>query len=301
MKILLTGSSGMLGTYLRPTLTEIGEVFTLGSHSGDIECDLVKNTPDLGENEFQLVVHIAESSDETDAFDVNLEGTRHLLAALENNPPKELVYVSSWEVYNQDSGENVAEDHRRWPSTNVGKSKAQAEDIITKWCADHNVVHTILRPARMFGKGIKGEMAQLFRDVVNARYIHVRGNDARLSLVCASDVALAVKKLHSIGGIYNITDGRGAKWIELADAMSANSGMCKRQTFLPEKWAVLAWKLLPWLPAVRASLQPETLKKRSTTFTLSDSAIREAIPDWKPYSTIEVISRKAEDYPYQDF
>ncbi|MDE5585644.1 MAG: SDR family oxidoreductase, partial [Muribaculaceae bacterium] len=240
------------------------------------------------------------STDNDTAIGLNLEGTRRLLQGLEKNPPKELVYISSWEVYSPDAGENIAEGHQTWASTKTGQSKARAEQLLKEWCGQRNITLTILRPARMFGKGVHGEMKRLFNDVVNSRYIHVRGNDARLSLVCAVDVAEAVKRLHPIGGTYNISDGKDATWIALAEAMSANSGAMKRQTFLPKQWADVAWKIMPWLPPVKASLSPEVLVGRSKTMTLSDAAIREVIPDWDPYPAIEVISRRCESYPYAE-
>ena len=298
MKILLTGATGMLGGYLFPLLRDGNEVKTLQRHDADIICDLTADTPDFGENIFELVVHAAGSTEAETALDLNLEGTRHLLHGLEGNPPKELVYISSWEVYSPDSGENVAEDHQTWAATKVGQSKARAEELVRDWCAQRGVTLTILRPARMFGKGVHGEMKRLFNDVVNGRYVHVRGNEGRLSLVCAIDVAEAVGRLHSIGGTYNITDGRHATWIALAEAMSANSGAMKRQTFLPKQWADTAWRLLPWIPAVKASLSPEVLAFRSKTLTLSDEAIRSVLPDWNPYPALDVINRQNPDYPY---
>lgn len=300
MKILLTGASGMLGGYLLSMLKEGNEVKTLQRHDADIICDLTASAPDLGDNRFDLVVHAAGSVDAETAIDLNLEGTRRLLQALEGNPPRELVYISSWEVYSPDSGAKVTEDHQTWAATKVGQSKARAEQLVREWCAQRNVKLTVLRPARMFGKGVHGEMKGLFNDVVNGRYIHVRGNDARLSLVCAIDVADAVIRLHSIGGTYNITDGKDAAWIELAEAMSANSGAMKRQTFLPKQWAETAWRLTPWIPAVKASLSPEVLTLRSKTLTLSDESIRRALPEWTPYPAIEVISRQHPDYPYSE-
>lgn len=300
MKILLTGATGMLGGYLLPMLKDGNEVKTLQRQDADFVCDLTADIPDFGDNTFDLVVHAAGSADEDTALDLNLEGTRRLLSGLEKNPPEEMVYISSWEVYSPDSGENVSEDHQTWAATKTGQSKARAELLVKEWCGQRGVTLTIIRPARMFGKGVHGEMKRLFNDVVNSRYIHVRGNDACLSLVCAIDVAEAVTSLHSVGGVYNVTDGKDSTWIALADAMSANSGAMKRQTFLPKKWADAAWRFIPWLPAVKASLSPEILAYRSKTLTLSDAKIRETLPDWHPYPAVEVISRQDESYPYSE-
>lgn len=300
MKILLTGASGMLGGYLYPLLNEENEVTTLQRSAADICCDLKKVSPVLENIRYDLVVHAAGTADDSEALELNLEGTKRLLEALDENIPREFVYLSSWEVYSPDSGDNVTEDRQLWAASKVGQSKALAEELLAKWSAERGVILTILRPARMFGKGMKGEMASLFNDVVNGRFIHVRGNDARISIVCASDVADAIKKLHSIGGIYNVSDGVGTTWLHLAEAMSANAGAMKRQTVLPEKWADIAWRLAPWLPAVRASLAPEVLARRRKTLTLSNAFLLERIPDWKPFPTVEVISRECENYPYKD-
>ena len=300
MKILLTGASGMLGGYLKSSLKEDNEITTLQRRDADIACDLRTDIPDLEGKTFDLVVHAAGTTDEADALALNLDGTRHLLEAFDKNMPSEMVYVSSWEVYSPDSGEDVTEEHQTWASSKVGQSKARAEELVRVWCAEHGVRLTIVRPARMFGKGVKGEMKTLFNDVVGGRYIHVRGNDAHLSLVCASDVAEAIKNLRSIGGIYNVSDGRGTTWIELAEAMSANCGAMKRQTFLPEKWAEAAWKIAPWMPAVKSSLSPEVRTSRGKTLTLSADALMSALPGWTPYPTISVIKRECPGYPYID-
>lgn len=298
MKILLTGASGLLGGYLLPMLNELGEVKTLQRHNADFICDLTTEAPDFGDRCFDLVVHAAGSTEEDTALDLNLVGSRRLLQGFEKSAPKEFVYLSSWEVYSPDSGEKVAEDHQTWAATKVGQSKARAEQQVKEWCDQRNVKLTILRPARMFGNGVHGEMKTLFNDVVNSRYIHVRGNDARLSLICAIDVAKAIVALHSVGGTYNLSDGKGATWISLAEAMSANSGAMKRQTFLPKQWSEAAWRFTPWIPAVKASLSPEVLARRSKTLTLLDEAIRGVFPGWNPYPTIDVISRQNSDYPY---
>ncbi|MBO5444497.1 MAG: NAD(P)-dependent oxidoreductase [Muribaculaceae bacterium] len=298
---LLTGASGLLGSYLVPKLGVEYKVVSLQRRDADVECDLSVSEPRLEGRKFNLVVHAAGTEVESDALAVNLEGTRRLLKSLEANPPDEFVFVSSWEVYSPDAGEDVGESRNLWASTKCGQSKALAEGLLSDWCRDHGVLLTVIRPARMLGKGVKGEMARLFNDVVSGRYIHVRDNDARLSIVCASDVAEAVNMLHSIGGIYNITDGRGVTWLELADAMSANCGQMKRQTFLPRKWASLAWHFASWLPPVKASLDPEVLARRGKTLVLSDAAVRSVLGErWKPFPTLEVLARTCRDYPYID-
>ncbi|MDE6342464.1 MAG: SDR family oxidoreductase [Muribaculaceae bacterium] len=300
MKILLTGASGLLGRYLLPMLRADSDVKTLQRRGADFCCDLAEDVPQLGGERFDMVIHAAGSFDESEAFRVNYDGTAHLLEALEAHHPRQIIFLSSWEVYSPDAGENVEETHQTWASSKVGQSKARAEQLLAGWCAERNVTLTILRPARMMGKGVKGEMRTLFNDVATGRYIHVRGNDARLSLVCALDVAKAIKNLGFIGGIYNVADDAPSRWIDLAEAMSANCGAMKRQTFLPEKWADAAWRFTPWLPAVKASLSPDVRARRSKSLTLSSGALKEVLPQWMAFPTVDVVSRTDKDYPYED-
>ena len=147
----------------------------------------------------------------------------------------------------------------------------------------------------MFGSGIHGRMAILYNAVVAGRYIHVRGQEGRISLVTACDVARAVRMLWRSGGVYNVTDGRPATWLELAEAMSANHGAMKRMITLPRKWAELAVKT----GIVKGLLSREVIDERGRTLTYSADKLCQAI-DWQPFSTIEVIKRTATGYPYQD-
>lgn len=54
---------------------------------------------------------------------------------------------------------------------------------------------TVVRPALMFGTGVDGWLLQLFNRVTRGHYVHIRGNEAKVSLVTALDTARAMVKL----------------------------------------------------------------------------------------------------------
>lgn len=299
MEILLTGAHGMLGKYVTETFRG-EEITTLGkSRKNDIVCDLRKEIPAIPEKSRpELVIHAAGTESPEDAFPLNLDGTRNLLAALEGREPRHFVYISSWRVYSPTSGENVEETAYTWASGDAGKSKVQAERAVSDWCDKNGVTLTILRPSTMFGSGMEGWADRMFNDVVTNRYVHIRGNDARLSVVMALDVARAVRQLYKKGGLYNINDGKQPTYLELAEAMSANSGVMKRVTHLPEKWANVIYAFGRWIPWVRIALDPETLKKRSETLTLSNAkAMAEGCAF---FGVTSVLAHEDSEYPYQD-
>lgn len=295
--VLITGAGGMLGGYLMEQFQD-EEIASLGlREESDFKCDLTLSTPDFGSKVFETVIHTAGTEEETKAFQLNLEGTRRLLLALEKNPPQNFVYISSHKVYSRDAGEDLDEDTNTWASDEAGKSKAQTEQLLKEWCLSHSVTLTIIRPARMFGNGVKGETLQLFNDALNGRYIHIRGNDAKVSLVCALDVAKGIKYLHRIGGIYNAADGRPVKYIEMVEAMTANAGAKKRMTHLTPSWAEWVWRLGRWIPSIQRNLAPQVVEARMKTQTLNGTKFAEK-SGINYHDTIAVIERRDEGYPY---
>lgn len=136
MRILVTGSTGLLGPYLVRAAAAIGEPVGLARRGGDINCDLGdaaavaaairKVRPDL-------VVHAAALTSvdrcerEPDAADrANRLATLNLAEAL----PEEiaLVYVSTDQVYPDVPGEKREEEER--PVNVYGASKLAGERIV---------------------------------------------------------------------------------------------------------------------------------------------------------------------------
>ncbi len=295
---LVTGAGGMLGAYVCRLLSENFRIETLGrGEANTIHCDLMTQTPDLGSKRYELVVHCAGSEDDAMAS-LNNDGTRNLLDALTENPPKYLVYVSSAAVYGEE-GEDISEDAILAPATESARSKDKAEREAMRWAAQNDVVLSIIRPARMFGTGVHGETLRLFNDALNGSFIHIRGNDARISLVAALDVAKVIAGVYKSGGIYNVADGRNPRFVDMVQAMTANAGREKRLTTLPASWAEWLWRTCKWIPAIDRNLNPDIVGRRLKTLTVNGSKAAEAAGiDY--YNTIEVIARRDETYPYDE-
>ena len=299
MKVLITGAGGMLGSYLAEQFQD-EEVSTLGlKDTSDFKVDLTNEEPDFKNGKFDLVIHAAGTEDNGKAMTLNLEGTKKLLAGLEKNPPEYFVFISSYRVYSRDAGKNVTEEENTWATDEAGKSKALAEAYLKKWCEDHDVTLSILRPARMFGNGVRGDTLVLFNDALTGKYIHIRGNDAKVSIVCAYDVARGIKNLYDKGGIYNAADNRPVRFIDMVESMTANAGAKKRMTHLPGDWAEWLWRLGRWIPSVNRNLKPETVEARMKTMTIDGTKFEKA-SGITYHDTLAVIERRDWDYPYID-
>ena len=295
--VLITGAGGMLGGYLKEEFQSEG-VATLGlKEDSDYVCNLRETTPDFGEKVFETVIHSAGTESDKGAMELNLEGTKRLIEALKDRLPENFVYVSSYQVYSREAGEGVNEETPTWATTEAGKSKALAEQYLTDWSKENGVNLTVIRPARMFGNGVSGETLQLFNDALSGKYIHIRGNDAKVSLVCALDVAKGIKRIHGFGGIYNVSDGRPVKYIEMVEALTANAGAKKRMTHLPGDWAEWLWRLGRWIPSINRNLSPQVVEARMKSVTLDNKKFVE-YSGLECFDTIAVIERREKGYPY---
>lgn len=302
-RALVTGASGLLGHYLLPQLGE-WEIVTLGRSGGnEIICDLEQKTPYFIEDfstGFNLVVHAAGTEENTRALALNLEGTKHLLEGLRDVPVRQFVYLSSPAVYGKKEGADITEDDHLWSADKVGQSKALAEEEVRKFCDEMGVICTILRPATLFGKDMKGWGQRMAGQVLVGTYLNVRDMDAAVSLVTAYDVARLIPELAPKGGIYNVTDGLSHSLQKLAMAMGNNRGRAKKPFYLPMKWAKLLARLGDGLPLLDRILDSEELARRTTTLTYSSQRLREALPDFRFHDTAAVVGRTDKDFPYED-
>lgn len=298
--MLLTGASGMLGGYISALFSDF-VVTTLGnSPENDITVDLGKENSLSPLPYFDLVVHAAGVQTPDSSIMINLEGTKRLLAALEKNPPKYFVYISCAEVYGRSQGEEISEKNHLWTSDKFGQSKVLAAREVDEWSRSHSVISTILRPAPMFGKGMKGKWAEIFNAVNSGQYVLVRDNFTERSIVLAYDVARIVREIYPLGGVYNVADPVHHKFVDIIEAMGANSGHYKSPYRLPAKWAKIAARIGDKLPFSHNLPTSESLNFQLSTLTYNTDRLRERLPEFKFHDTVQVIARKDPSYPYID-
>lgn len=237
----------------------------------------------------------------TDAKGREAAAVEAMLKRWEAKPPKHLIYISSYEVYGKETGENVDETDNLWAKTAVGINCQQTEGLLEPWSRAHGVTLTILRPAMMFGSGVEGEAAEMFDAVVRGTYINIREHAPLRSLVLAYDVARVAKAIYRKGGVYNVTDGLSHTLPQLARAMGQNAGRNKSCYALTYKWAKILGEIGDKLPFIGTLLTGEKLLRRTQSLTFSNAKLAAELPaDFHFFNTLEVIARTNTQYPYED-
>ena len=160
MKLLFTGASGFLGNNVHPLLEAIYEVTTVGLlPQDDYTVNMAQEIPELRER-YDIVLHAAGKAHVTPKtkaekqafFDVNLQGTKNLCAALERRGvPRAFIFISTVAVYGCEYGEEITEEYPLGGKTPYAMSKRLAEEFLHKWCYKHNVILGIIRPSLIAG------------------------------------------------------------------------------------------------------------------------------------------------------
>ena len=291
-KLLFTGGTGFLGKNAMPVLKERYEVTTCGITPDDmIKANLAKEVPVLDKH-YDVVLHacgkahvVPRTPEECKAFfDVNLTGTIHLCDALEKvGAPRALVFISTVAVYGCESGELITEEHALEGETPYAKSKIQAEEYLTEWCARNGVVLGILRPSLLAGKGAPGNLGAMVKGIQKGYYMHIAGGKVKKSILMAEDIAHLVPLVCEKGGVYNVCDTYQPTFGEIAQSVARQLGG-KRIINLPY-W--MAWCMAKVGDCLGSKAPINSLKLRKITESLTfsnEKACREL--GWTPMDVL---------------
>jgi nucleoside-diphosphate-sugar epimerase len=203
--IALVGASGFIGTRL---IDIIGK---------DNCCNIDKN-PSEKYNEITLIHDIREKHleqvvpDETDTvillaaehrddvspislyYDVNVNGTRHVLEAMDNLGIRNIIFISSVAVYGLNK-KNPDEQFPPDPFSHYGKSKWQAEKILREWQQKDSTNRslTIIRSTVAFGEKNQGNVHNLLRQIASGNFLMIGRGENRKSMAYVGNVAAFIK------------------------------------------------------------------------------------------------------------
>ena len=293
MKLLFTGASGFLGSIVCPLLRENYNVATIGLlRQDDYIVDIAKKVPILHER-YDVVLHAAgkahsvpKTEEERQAFfDVNLQGTQNLCAALEKvGVPRAFIFVSTVAVYGCDYGENITEKHPLRGNSPYAMSKLLAEEYLQKWCYEHNVVLGIIRPSLIAGPNPPGNLGAMINGIRYGRYFGIAGSQARKSVLMVQDIAKLIPLLVEKGGIYNVCDSYQPTFRELETVIC--NQLDKSLPLSIPYWIAKCMALVGDCLGKKAPINSLKLKKITRSLTFSNEKARREL-GWKPTNVLE--------------
>ncbi len=258
MKVLVTGSSGQLGSYICESMAGEHEVSGL-----DIAPSMHASTKDLtvlgdirvaadaerAVRGIDAVVHCAaqvsvERSTEDPVTDAqtNVLGTVNMLHASARSGVKRFVYISSAAVYGNPRSVPISEDHPTEPMSNYGASKLAGEKFTLAFGHTTPMEVVVMRPFNFYSP--RADPKSPYSGVITKFVERVRmgeppmiegdGQQTR-DFIHARDVAsMAVLLLGAegvSGKVFNCGSGQSTSILELARTTVSASGRDMRPVF----------------------------------------------------------------------
>ncbi|MEK6970608.1 MAG: NAD-dependent epimerase/dehydratase family protein [archaeon] len=150
MKILLTGSTGMIGQSL---VKRLGNTHTIVEFARSKGMDITRlEDVEKAIHGVDIVIHAAAELDERKGEEAmrrtNVEGTRNLVTAAEEEGIDQFIHVSTVGVYGETQGK-ITETSEMNPRTAYERTKKEAEAMV--WNMQEVFPVTIIRPAIVVG------------------------------------------------------------------------------------------------------------------------------------------------------
>lgn len=275
----MTGSHGFVGTNLIDVLSVEHDI---------IRWD-VRNTETLPE--VDAVIHLAglvrdvkipntQSKEYLEYFEVNTELTKRIFDMFLESSAKKFIFFSSIKAKDGD--------------TPYARSKKAAEDYIMDKVHDSRFMDQgskkvyILRPCMIHGKGVKGNVALLFKYVKAGFPWLLASFENQRSYASMGNVMFVVKELlkqNVSSGKYNICDDETISTNELIMLINECLGKKARMLRLPKLLVKFAAKMGDIL---HLPLNTTRLKKLTEDYTVDNSAIKEVLEiNEMPISALE--------------
>lgn len=185
-----------------PSLTRLGNVL-------DVE-SLKQNLKGIDVVILLAAEHRDDVSPTSLYYDVNVQGMRNTLIAMEANDVKRLVFTSSVAVYGLDKA-NPDETFPADPFNHYGISKWQAEQVLQEWYTDHQDWNiNIVRPTVIFGEGNRGNVFNLLSQIASGKFMMIGKGDNQKSMSYIGNIVaflqFLVENMKSGYNIYNYVD-----------------------------------------------------------------------------------------------
>ncbi len=285
-KILLTGSSGFVGSNLFDALHQDFELFGLDiTKNGKLPenrvygWDVLSDLPAV-----DVIIHLAgkahdttNTAEEKEYFEVNLNLTQKIFDYFLQSKAKKFIFFSTVKAV-ADSVEGILnEETTPNPKTAYGKSKLAAEQYINRQPIPDDKLVYILRPCMIHGPGNKGNLNLLYSIVKKGIPWPLGAFQNLRSFTSVENLSYIVVKLikeQIASGVYQIGDDEPISTNELINLIA------KALDRKPKIWSMPKWIILSLTKIgdiLKLPLNSERLKKLTESYIVSNQKIKQAL------------------------
>jgi UDP-glucose 4-epimerase len=251
MKIVLTGSTGYIGSHLKKELLKDTHVKCIG-RGGEFPCFLDKGPDEITHfKEAEALIHCAANPDPTNsAWYNNVKMTESLLQVY-GPTVKYFVFLSTLKVYgnwlyeepkNDNFYVTPSEDYTCKPTCKYGLSKLMGEHLIRMYADEYGFTPIIYR----LGPVVGGSTTHgILHDFEERARTHVAGADFRVRSVQPGsikpythikDVISAIEMFPELSGTFNVCVGDQMPDFDVAALVKEKYNITDPTSFTEEVW-----------------------------------------------------------------
>lgn len=116
------------------------------------------------------------------------------------------------------------------------ETEGNSDPEVDRYCMDNQLPLAVLRCRYIVGTGMRGLMMKIAAGINRGTFVHIAGNEARISVVHAVDVARAVSIAAGVQGTFTLTDTTDPTIHNLAEALAYRLNN-KRIITIKPRWA----------------------------------------------------------------
>ncbi len=305
-RVLVTGANGFIGSRLCSSLLENGFTVIAGVRKS-ANLDFLKGLKvefaygDVTQPESlpgliqgaDVVIHnagLVKAKTKARLFEVNTHGSEALIkACVESDSVKRFIFVSSLAAYGPAPSGLRCEDDTPAPITTYGRSKLEAEKLLSAYADKINL--QFARPVGVYGPGDK-EIFTFFQSVARGFRPAIGDTNRKIQLIYVEDLVAGITKMlkHELpsGEGYFLAENNASTFAELTQTMATALG--KRAIPLP---------IPGWLFRIFGALSELACAVTPFTPILTREKAREILSPWE--ISIEHAKRHFDFAPKTDF
>jgi nucleoside-diphosphate-sugar epimerase len=314
--ILVIGGSGFIGSELLMRL-EKGSFLNLDKEESQFfqEETIIGDIRDIESLEESIqkastvVLLAAEHRDDVEPiqlyYDVNVKGTKNVLNLMTKYDVRNLVFTSSVAVYGLDQV-NSNERSSINPFNDYGKSKYQAEQVISNWYEEDTDTRkvTIIRPTVVFGERNRGNVYNLINQISKGKFIRVGKGLNKKSIAYVGNIVefIKLKIVNPAFGyeVFNYSDKPDLPTKDLIDIIEKELKVKLPKVTIPYFIGlVLGWSFDVLAFLLRRKLPISSIRvKKFCASTIIDS--NKALEEFKPKISLEEGLKRTIDFDFKN-
>lgn len=307
---LIVGGSGFVGSFLIKEMNE-SKVLNLDKNPSLFFNDIttIGNICNLDQIIIPsyintVILLAAEHRDDVSPsslyYDVNVQGTKNVLNAMDRNGIKNLIFTSSVAIYGLNKS-NPDENHTADPFNHYGKSKWEAEKLIKEWFRKDpkNKSINIIRPTVIFGERNRGNVYNLLKQISSGKFIMIGNGENKKSMAYVRNIVSFIKHRSELiergYHVFNYADKPDFSMTELTKIIEKKMNIKLLKVKIPLFMGMFGGHILDFISLItkkRFSISSVRVKKFSATTQFDSSKAHKSFEP--PYKLEEGLNKTLE-------